>query len=75
MKENYKNLLEAIKKRKPLIMDLGDKVLLHLQWNEQEQIYEDEMGKTTMNLIQEIMKGKVYIKDKQVKIYEEVNNE
>ena len=30
---------------------------------------------TLKDLIQEIMKGKVYIKDKQVKIYEEVNNE
>lgn len=75
MKENYKSLLEAIKQRKPLIMDLGDNVLLHMKWNHEKGLYQDEMGYTTMNLIQDIMKGKAYIKDKQVKLYEEVNNE
>ena len=62
--ENYRNLLEVIKHRKPLIMDLGDNVLLHMKWNETESIYEDEMGKTDMKLIQEIIKGEVEIKGK-----------
>lgn len=70
MKENYKNLLEVIKQRKPLIMDLGDDVLLHMKWNQEENIYEDEMGKTTMNVIQDVLKGEVYIQGKQVKLYE-----
>ena len=72
MKENYKNLLEAIKNRKPLILDLGDNLLLHMKWNETENIYEDEMGKTDMKLIQEIIKGEVEIKGKKVKIREEI---
>lgn len=69
--ESYKNLLEVIKQRKPLIMDLGDNVLLHLKWNIENNIYEDEMGYTTMNLIQEIINEKVYIKGNLVKIRED----
>ena len=69
--ESYKNLLEVIKNREPLIMDLGDNVLLHLKWNIENNIYEDEMGYTTMNLIQEIINEKVYIKGNLVKIRED----
>jgi len=69
---NLKSLLEAIKDRKPLIMDLGDNVLLHMKWNEEENIYEDEMGKTAMKLIQEIISGKVYVEGKQVEIREDI---
>lgn len=69
--DNYKNLLEAIKNRKPLIMDLGDNVLLHMKWDEEENLYQDEMGYTTMKLIQEIINGKVFIKGKKVEIREE----
>ena len=71
MKDNYKNLLEVIKQRKPLIMDLGDNVLLHMKWNSNENLYEDEMGLTDMKLIQEIINGKVFIKNKMVEIREE----
>ena len=71
MKENYKNLLEVIKQRKPLVMDLGDNILLHMKWNYEKGIYQDEMGYTTMNLIQDIIKGKVYIKGKLVEIRED----
>ena len=71
MKENYKNLLEAIKDRKPLIMDLGDNVLLHMRWNIDENMYEDEMGYTTMNVIQDILKCKVYIDNKLVELRED----
>lgn len=69
--ESYKNLLEVIKQRKPLVMDLGDNVLLHLKWNIENNLYEDEMGFTTMNLIQEIINDKVYIKGKLIKIRED----
>lgn len=71
-KDNLKNLLEAIKQRKPLVMDLGDNVLLHLKWNIDENIYEDEMGKTTMNVIQDILNEKVYINGKKVILKEEL---
>lgn len=73
--ENLMNLLEAIKKRKPLIMDLGDNVLLHMKWNEEEKLYRDEMGVTTMFFIQEIIKGRVFIKKYQVKIREDKEND
>ena len=72
MKENYKNLLEVIKERKPLIMDLGDDVLLHMKWNEEKGLYQDEMGYTTMNVIQDILKGKVVIEGKKVELREDV---
>lgn len=72
-KDNLTNLIEAIKNRKPLIMDLGDDVLLHMRWNPEEKIYEDEMGKTTMNVIQEIINGKVEIKGKKVEIREDID--
>ena len=79
MKENYKNLLEAIKDRKPLIMDLGDNILLHMKWEENtttpdgiQGCYVDEMGMTSMKLIQEIIKGEVKIQGKQVMIREDL---
>lgn len=77
--ENYRNLLEAIKNRKPLIMDLGDDVILHMKW-EQEIItpdgikgcYVDEIGMTSMKLIQDIINNKVFIKNKLVEIREDI---
>lgn len=63
------NLLKALGNHKPLIMDLGDNVLLHLSWNEQEQIYEDEMGKTSMELLIQIANNEVTIDNKLVKLY------
>lgn len=72
MKENYKNLLEAIKQRKPLVMDLGDDVILHMRWNQDEGLYQDEMGYTTMNVIQDILQCKVYIQGKRVELREEI---
>lgn len=78
MKENYKNLLEAIKDRKPLVMDLGDDVLLHMKWDESiitpdgiKGCYVDEMGMTSIKLIQDILKGKVFVEEKQVMIRED----
>lgn len=70
--DNYKNLLEAIGDRKPLIMDLGDNVLLHMKWNEEENLYQDEMGFTTMNVIQDVLNRKVYIKGKLVELREDI---
>ena len=69
---NLKNLLEVIKDRKPLIMDLGDNVLLHMKWNIEEKLYQDEMGFTTMKLINEILNGKVFVDGKQVIIKEDL---
>ena len=76
---NLKNLLEAIKDRKPLIMDLGDDVILHMKW-EQEIItpdgikgcYVDEIGMTSMKLIQNVINNKVFIKNKLVEIREDI---
>lgn len=70
--ENCKNLLEAIKDRKPLIVDLGDDVLLHMKWNEEKKLYQDEMGFTTMNLIQDILNSKVFIHGKLIEIREDI---
>lgn len=72
-KDNYNSLLKAIGDRKPLIMDLGDNVLLHMKWNVEENIYEDEMGKTALNVIQDVLNEKVYIQGKLVKLYIEEN--
>ena len=63
------NLREALINHKDLVMDLGDEVYLNLHWNDVEEIYEDEMGKTTMKLLLQIADDKVYIKDKLVKLY------
>lgn len=78
-KENCKSLLEAIKDRKPLIMDLGDDVLLHMKWNKDiitpdgiKGCYVDEMGMTSMRLIQDILNNKVYIKNYRVEIREDL---
>lgn len=77
--DNCKNLLEAIKQRKPLIMDLGDNVFLHMKWEEDtitpdgvKGCYVDEMGMTSMKLIQEIINGEVEIKGKKVRIMEDL---
>ena len=77
--ENYKNLLEVIKDRKPLIMDLGDNVFLHMKWEKDtvtpdgvKGCYVDEMVMTSMSLIQEIINGKVEIQGKKVKIREDI---
>ena len=69
MKNLPNNLREALLKHKDLVIDLGDEVYLNLKWNKKEQIYEDEMGKTTMNLLLEIANDEVYIKNKLVKLY------
>ena len=66
--ENYKNLLEAIKDRKPLIMDLGDNILLYMKWDAEKNVYVDEMGMTDMNLIQQIIRGEIDIDGKKVEI-------
>lgn len=75
--ENYRNLLEAIKLRKPLIMDLGDGVLLRMKWDEEVNLYRDEMGVTTMNLIQDILQEKVWVRNNThlVTIREDKENE
>jgi len=77
--ENYKNLLEVIKKRKPLIMDLGDNVFLHMKWDKDtitpdgiKGCYIDEMGMTSMKLIQEIINDGVYLKGHKVEIREDL---
>jgi hypothetical protein len=55
-------------------MDLGDNVLLHMKWDSEVNLYRDEMGVTTMNLIQDILKGKVYIQKHLVTIKEDKEN-
>ena len=57
----------------------GDGVLLHMKWEEDtitpdgiQGCYVDEMGMTSMKLIQDILKEKVYIKKHLVTIREEV---
>ena len=77
--ENCKSLLEAIKDRKPLIMDLGDNVLLHMKWEEDtvtpdgiKGCYVDEMGMTSMKLLQDIVNNKVFVGGKQVTIREDL---
>lgn len=69
MKNSQNNIQEAILKHKDLIMDLGDEVYLNLKWNDKEEIYEDEMGKTTMKLLLQIADNKVYVQGKLVKLY------
>lgn len=66
--ENSKNLLEAIKQRKPLIMDLGDNVILYMKWDEDRNVYVDEMGMTSMNIIQQIIRGEIIVDGKPVEI-------
>ena len=62
----------ALGSHKPLIMDLGDNVLLHLSWNNEKQIYEDEMGTTSMELLIQIANNEVYVQNKLVKLI--INN-
>ena len=76
--ENYKNLLEAIKERNPLIMDFGDNVILHMKWEKDaitpdkiKGCYVDEMGMTSMKLIQDIINGKVFVNGVKVEIRED----
>jgi len=76
--ENYRNLLEAIKNRKPLIMDLGDDVILHMKWEKDtvtpdgiKGCYVDEIGMTSMKLIQDIINNKIFIKNKLIEIRED----
>ncbi len=74
-----KNLLEAIHNKKPLVMDLGDNVLLHMKWEEDtitpdgiKGCYVDEMGMTSMQLILKIAKGEVDIHGQKVIIKEDL---
>ena len=69
MTNSQKDLQEALLNHKDLVMDLGDDVLLNLKWNNEEKIYEDEMGKTSMKLLLKIADNKVYIKDQLVKLF------
>lgn len=76
--ENYKNLLEAIKQRKPLLMDLGDGCYFHMKWDADrvtpdgiKGCYVDEMGMTSMKLIQDIIQEKVYINERKITIRED----
>ena len=66
--ENYNYLLEAIQNRKPLIMDLGDDILLYMKWDSERSVYVDEMGMTSMDLIFQIIKGEIVIDGKPVEI-------
>lgn len=68
MKNLQNNIHEAILMHKDLIMDLGDEVYLNLKWDEEEEIYKDEMGCTTMELLLEIANNEVYIKNKLVRL-------
>ena len=63
------NLRKALLEHKDLVIDLGDEVYLNLKWNESDEIYEDEMGKTSMKLLLQIANNEVYIKDQIVKLY------
>ena len=71
---NCKSLLEAIKNRMPLIMCLGDDVYLHMVWNKDKQLYEDEMGTTSFKLIQQIINGMVNVDGYLVNICEDKND-
>lgn len=73
------NLLMALGNHKPLVMDLGDNVLLHMKWEENtitpDEIngcYVDEIGMTSMDLILQIINGEVKIQGKLVEIREDI---
>ena len=73
------NLLMALGNHKPLVMDLGDNVLLHMKWDKNittpngvKGCYVDEMGMTSMDLILEIINDGVYIKGYKVQIREDL---
>lgn len=81
MKEKnlQKQLIMALTNHKPLIMDLGDNVLLHMKWDKDtitpdgvKGCYVDEMGMTSMELILQIINGEVEIQDKKVRIMEDL---
>lgn len=78
-KNSQNNLLMALTNHKPLVMDLGDNVLLHMKWEEDaitpdgvKGCYVDEMGMTSMELILEIINGEVEIQGKKVEIREDL---
>lgn len=73
------NLLMALGNHKPLVMDLGDNVLLHMKWEENaitpdgiKGCYVDEMGMTAMDLILQIINKEVKIQGKLVEIREDI---
>ena len=73
------NLLMALGNHKPLVMDLGDNVLLHMKWEENtitpdgiKGCYVDEMGMTSMDLILQIINKEVKIQGKLVEIREDI---
>lgn len=73
------NLLMALGNHKPLVMDLGDNVLLHMKWEENaitpdeiKGCYVDEMGMTSMDLILQIINKEVKIQEKLVEIREDI---
>ena len=77
-KNLQKQLIMALGSHKPLIMDLGDNVLLHMKWEENtitpdgvKGCYVDEMGMTSMELILEIINDGVYLKGHKIEIREE----
>lgn len=77
-KNLQKQLIMALTNRKPLIMDLGDNVLLHMKWEEEtitpdgvKGCYVDETGMTSMELILEIINDGVCLKGHKVEIREE----
>ena len=81
MKEKnlQKQLIMALTNHKPLIMDLGDNVLLHMKWDKDtitpdgvKGCYVDEMGMTSMELILQIINGEVEIQGKKVRIMEDL---
>lgn len=57
--EYLKKLKTALINHEDLILDLGDNAILYPVWNEEKQMYQDEMGWTTMKLLIEIATGKV----------------
>ena len=57
--EYLKKLKAALINHEDLILDLGDNVILYPVWNEEKQMYQDEMGWTTTKLLIEIATGKV----------------
>ncbi len=73
------NLLMALTSHKPLVMNLGDDVLLHMKWDGDaitpdgvKGCYVDEMGMTSMELILEIINDGVYLKGHKVEIREDL---
>ena len=57
--KKLKQLKMALTEHKDLILDLGDNVILYPKWNQEKQMYQDEMGWTTIELLIETAEGKV----------------